>query len=162
MARVDKRALQKALVRSLEEDATTMSRLAKEAALAATHEENRPESDKDMRSTEASYLARGQMERALDLEHALAVVRATDFRERDEGAVVQAGCVVALREATGERLVVLVAAGGGQRVKVGRKEISTVTPQTPLGKALLGLEKGDEVEVQAGGGRREVTIEDVY
>ncbi len=37
-----------------------MTKIAKDAAAAAAHEENKPENDKDMRSTEASYIARGR------------------------------------------------------------------------------------------------------
>ena len=42
-----------------------------DAAEGATHEENRAEGDKDMRSTEASYVARGHAERTVQLEQAL-------------------------------------------------------------------------------------------
>jgi len=45
---------------------------AEDAREAATHEENRPENDKDMRSTEASYIARGMAERIADMERGLA------------------------------------------------------------------------------------------
>ena len=56
---IDKRALLDALRATLKEELDTQTRRAREAAEAATHEENRPENDKDMRSTEASYVAKG-------------------------------------------------------------------------------------------------------
>ena len=71
MAAIDKRSVLAALKKALEEELERFTRRALDAAEAATHEENKPEGDKDMRSTEASYIARGQAERAKEIEAAL-------------------------------------------------------------------------------------------
>ena len=43
----------------------------------------------------------------------------------------------------------LVPAAGGERLQLGGTEIQTLTPQSPLGRALLGLTEGDEAELPA-------------
>ena len=45
----------------------------------------------------------------------------------------------------------LVPAAGGERVVVGDLEVHTLTPQSPLGRALLGLTEGDEAELPSRG-----------
>ncbi|HWZ89090.1 MAG TPA: hypothetical protein VNW92_09580, partial [Polyangiaceae bacterium] len=44
-------------------DLATMSAAQRAVVVGATHEENRPENDKDTRALEQSYLARGQAQR---------------------------------------------------------------------------------------------------
>jgi transcription elongation GreA/GreB family factor len=41
----------------------------------------------------------------------------------------------------------LVPAAGGERLQAGGLEVQTLTPQSPLGRALLGLTEGDEAEL---------------
>jgi transcription elongation GreA/GreB family factor len=43
----------------------------------------------------------------------------------------------------------LVPAAGGERLTVADTEIQTLTPQSPLGRALLGATEGDEAELPA-------------
>ena len=69
----DKQQLLAALVAQLDGQVDGMSRRAREAAASATHEESRPENDKDTRAIEESYLARGQAKRAAEAEAALQV-----------------------------------------------------------------------------------------
>src|SRR5687767_406927 len=70
-ARIDKQALVTALLAKLEAELANMTKAANTAREAATHEEAKPENDKDTRALEASYLAAGQAERVRDLEAAL-------------------------------------------------------------------------------------------
>ena len=139
-----------------------MSRLAKDAAEASTHEENRPESDKDMRSTEASYLARGQMQRARDLERSRSLLTALDVSVRNPGTPISVGCVVVLTSSGKTQVVFMSSGGGGLRAVVEGTEVSTVTMQTPMGKALAGLFAGDEAEMVLAGQKRVFEIVDVY
>ncbi len=144
-----KKALFAALRARLEAEIAEATRLAKDAADAATHEENKPEGDKDMRSTEASYVARGQAERVRTLENALASLVATPFKTFAEGERIQASALVELvdSEGTSRERYLLVSAAGGMRLSVEGIEVQTLAVQSPLGKALLGLSSGDEAEV---------------
>ncbi len=146
--RIDKRALFAALRARLAEEQATMTRLAQEAAEAASHEENKPENDKDMRSTEASYVARGQAERARDLERSLALLGSMELRDFEPGEAIAAGALIELRHRGATTVCLLVPAGGGERLRVEGVEVQAVTPTSPLGAALLGLLEEDEAEVR--------------
>ena len=68
--RLDKAALLTALRAQIAADLDALIASQKRAHEGATHEEARPESDKDTRATEASYVARGLAERVSSLEGA--------------------------------------------------------------------------------------------
>jgi len=149
MAELDKKAVLAALKQKLETELERAQKRAKEAAAGATHEENRAEGDKDMRATEASYVARGQAGRASEMEEALVRVSALELLEFKPGARIAISALIDL-EQDGKRLhYFLVPAAGGERLQVAGAEIQTLTPQSPLGRALLGLSEGDDAELPA-------------
>jgi transcription elongation GreA/GreB family factor len=141
-----KHALLKALREHLGAEIATMRRLALDAAEAATHEDNRPESDKDMRSTEASYIARGQAARVLELERELSLLGVIDVQER-EGGTIGVGSLVVLSSGGKEAEYFLVPSAGGVALQMGGNKVQTLSVQSPLGAALLGLSEGDEAEL---------------
>lgn len=152
---IDKRALLDALRATLKEELDTQTRRAREAAEAATHEENRPENDKDMRSTEASYVAKGQADRALALEDALRRLAGLEPRAFGPGDVIQATALVRLEVGGQERTVFVLPAGGGVELDVpGSGRVACLATTSPLGRALLGLTEGDEAEVHGPQGVR--------
>jgi transcription elongation GreA/GreB family factor len=155
---VSKRETVAALRARIEEEIAAATRAAKEAASAATHEENRPENDKDMRSTEASYVAKGQADRVRSLEHALAMLAAMEPREFAPGEPIAASALVEVTSRSGRATYLLVPAAGGVRADVGGTEVQTLTTSSPLGAALLGLSEGDEAEVETPQGGRTYTI----
>jgi transcription elongation GreA/GreB family factor len=142
---MDKRVLYEALRAQLAAELERATRHALDAAEATTHEENRAESDKDMRSTETSYVARGQALRARELE--MALKRLDQMAVRDFGAsdCIEASALVVVEDDGRRATYFIVPAGGGQRIG----EIHTLATTSPLGAALLGLTAGEEAEVGA-------------
>ena len=51
---------------------------------------------------------------------------------------------------------------GGVTVALDGKKVQVVTPPSPLGAALLGKTVGDAIEVPSKGGKRALTITDVW
>lgn len=156
-----KRALVAAIVAQISDEIDTMARLAKDAAEAATHEENKPENDKDMRSTEASYLARGQAARVAELSAALAQLQSMELHDFGEGEAIGVSALVEVQSKTGRSTCFVVPAGGGRKVRLAGErdlEVQTTTPTSPLGEALVGLSAGDEAEVETPQGVRTWTI----
>ncbi|MBL8720809.1 MAG: GreA/GreB family elongation factor [Myxococcales bacterium] len=147
---MDKQALIAAIRAEIAAESAEMTRLAKEAADAATHEENKPENDKDMRSTEASYLARGQADRVRELDREHAALGALDLRAFGEDDPIEAGAYIEIRAGKQITRCLLAPAGGGR--KFGGVQI--VTASSPLGAALIGLSVGDEAEVPTPQGPR--------
>lgn len=154
----DKRELVRSLVADLARDLA----VARAAALAtkegATHEENRPENDKDTRAIEASYLAGAQAERVRDLERTAAALESLPLRAFGDGEPIALGAVVEL-DRDGKRSLCFVAPlGGGREARVAERAVQVVTPSSPLGAALLGKGCGDVVEIRVQGGLREYEI----
>jgi transcription elongation GreA/GreB family factor len=121
----------------------------------ATHEEAKPENDKDTRALEQSYLARGQAARAVELRAAIAAVTAFPTRENEEEQVAP-GAFVRLAEDGSEWAVWIAPAGGGARL--ARGEVQVITPASPLGRALIGKRVGDEVELRLAGKVRRIEV----
>ncbi|MFO0664134.1 MAG: GreA/GreB family elongation factor [Polyangiaceae bacterium] len=161
----DVAAFKREIVAALRENASLeikeMTRIAREAAEAASHEENKPENDKDMRSTEASYIARGQAERARSLEHGLLVLSNMPLRVFEPDEAIQASALVQLSLGGTSTLLFLVSGGGGVRVNVRGIDIQSVLTTSPMGSALLGLSEGDEPEVRTPQGLKTYEIERV-
>jgi transcription elongation GreA/GreB family factor len=147
MAELDKQSVLLALKARLQVELERAQKRARDAADGATHEENRAEGDKDMRATEASYVARGQAGRASEMEEAFVRVSALELLEFKPGARIAISALIQLAHENKQLHYFLVPAAGGERVRVGATEIQTLTPQSPLGRALLGASEGDEVEL---------------
>ena len=162
MMNIDKTALLQTLREQIQVELDRATRRAQDAAEAATHEENRPEGDKDMRATEASYVARGQAGRVRELEAALTKLEGVVVRDFAEGDAIAVSALVDLDHGKQRKTrVFLLPAGGGERLATAAGEVQTVAVSSPLGAALLGLVEGDEAEVRTPQGTRTVCVDRV-
>jgi hypothetical protein len=150
---LDKRAVLAALIVEVQRSLDVMVEAAKIAHAAATHEEMKPENDKDTRGLEAGYLARGQSQRAAEIERTLKTLRGYAVRPCD---VVQDGAlVVTVDVATRARSTVFIApAGGGVKLEVDGTPVQAVSLSSPLGEALEDKGEGDIAEM----GKRRIEI----
>jgi len=151
MAELDKRRVLEAFRSRLQQELERAIKRAREAAEGVTHEENRAEGDKDMRATEASYVARGQASRVAEMEEAVVRLAALELLPFAADARIALSALVELGH-NGRRLhYFLLPAGGGEKVSLDGLEIQALTTQSPLGRALLGLSQGDVAELPARG-----------
>jgi transcription elongation GreA/GreB family factor len=156
---IDKTALRDELVRVLAADLAVRERAYKAAREGATHEEAKPENDKDTRALEQSYLARGEALRIEELRAGLADVRAVRPRPASAGDPVALGALVVTEDEDGAATTLWLAPhGGGVKLTGG---VQVVTPRSPLGRALLGARAGDEREIVLAGRQRTVTVKAV-
>lgn len=143
---LDKQRVYDALLQLLRADLDTQLTAVRMAIDEATGEQSKAENQYDTRSLEASYLARGQSERVGALRGAV------DFLERQASARMQRaglGALVHLEASAGNLWVLLVPSEGGRRIIIDGVSISVLTPDSPLGLALLGCTEGDEIEIDA-------------
>jgi transcription elongation GreA/GreB family factor len=145
--------LKQALVAALEATLQVLEDAHAAAREGATHDEARPENDKDTRALEASYLARGQAVRIEELRGALAEVRAMPVAVPRGGAGV--GALVWATEEGPEVGFFIAPHGGGTKLPGG---VQVVTPRSPLGLALLGKRPGDVCELRLQGRSRELEV----
>ena len=159
---VDKHALLDTLRADLAVAVEVMIKAASTAHDAATHPEMKPENDKDTRGIEAGYLAGAQSARAAAMQRTLRQLNALVPRAFAADDAVDATALVELTEAVAgklKRTVVFVSPhGGGLKASVIGVEVQVVTPESPLGDAVMGKRAGDVVELHAGGKIREIEI----
>lgn len=151
---LDKRAVLQALVERLASEVARAKAHALDAAEGATHEDNRAEGDKDMRSTEASYIARGHAQRTAQLEQALtrlSHLELVDFEPTDE---IKSTALIELEHNQRRSLYLLLPVAGGEQIVMGGATIQSLTLSSPLGRALVGQNVGDEVEIESPQGAR--------
>ena len=151
-----KQTLRDELAAKLAADLATRERSHRAAREGATHEEAKPENDKDTRALEQSYLARGEAMRVDELKQALADVQSMRLRDFQSGGAAALGALVSVEDEAGTTVSWLAPHGGGARLAEGTVQV--VTPKSPLGKALVGKCAGDECEVVLAGRTRTLTI----
>jgi transcription elongation GreA/GreB family factor len=154
-----KLALKEELARIVAADLDTRERAHRAALEGATHEEAKPENDKDTRALEQSYLARGEALRVEELRQGLHAVRSMPTRAFGEDEPASVGALVVTEQEGATTVLLLAPFGGGTRLAGGAVQV--VTPQSPLGRALLGKRAGDDCEIALAGRTREVSVSDV-
>jgi transcription elongation GreA/GreB family factor len=156
MTLTDKQELHAELVSTITAELATAEQAYRTTREGATHEEAKPENDKDTRALEQSYLARGQAKRIEELRAGLAALERMRLAVFAEGAAVEVGAVVELLEESGPTTVLIAPCGGGSKLAKGAVQV--VTPQSPLGRGLLGKRQGDECELAVGGKTRQIVL----
>lgn len=148
------RSIKESLLRTLRErlksEFDTVVAAQRATQEAATHEEAKPENDKDTRALEQSYLARGQAARVIGLQEDLKLLASLVLREFNEESQAAVGALVGTIDESGaEQLYFLAPAGAGQILELGAETVKVVTPSSPLGKSLLGARIDDEIQVRS-------------
>ncbi len=151
-----KSSLKLELEQSLGADLEARERAQRAAMEGATHEEAKPENDKDTRALEQSYLALGEALRVEELRAGLLSVRSMPVRAFGADEPASTGALVRVEQDGAPMLLLLAPYGGGTRLSSGAVQV--VTPQSPLGRGVLGKRAGDEVEVQLGGRTRTLVV----
>jgi transcription elongation GreA/GreB family factor len=155
----DKALVRAQLLEALERALATMTKSAEQTRSGVVHEDSRAEGDKDMRSTEQSYLARGQAMRAEDLGEQAQRFATTPLVRFADGDAIAPGALVLALVGKERRVFFLAMQGGGIELEIDQIKVTVVTPASPVGRALLGLRVGDELELPGRSGPRAWEIE---
>ncbi|HYC01556.1 MAG TPA: GreA/GreB family elongation factor [Candidatus Limnocylindrales bacterium] len=154
MTTIDKAGLLAALRARLEAQLAELIAAQKSVQAGAFHPENKQEHSKDTRAIESAYLARGLAERVESLQDGIAAVSLLKPRPFGAGDPVGVGAVVTIEDEDGAASQYLIApAGAGEKLSAGGAAVLVVTPQSPLGSAMIGRRCGDGIEVELPGGR---------
>lgn len=145
---MDKRALLKLFEEQISADLSVARQAALHAHEAATHTESKAEDQYDTRGLEASYLAGAQSKRAMDLEEQSALFRHVDLKTFTADTPIASTAVIELDYEGTKVYYLMMPSGGGRQARFEGKTISVITPQSPVGEAILGKKVGDEIEVE--------------
>ncbi|MDH4610787.1 GreA/GreB family elongation factor [Pseudomonas sp. BN102] len=160
---MDKAHIHRLILDKLGADLQLLQRAAQTAYEAATHAENIAENKYDTLGLEASYLATGQARRAAEIKQALSLFESLSLRPFDPARGIQLSALVVLaNEDGGEQWLFLGPEAAGLKVVDQGREITVISPRSPLGQALLGKAEGAEVAVVIGNGTQTFEVLEVH
>ena len=143
----NKEPLRQAILDALNLDLTTAMKAADTAKDTATSKESVAENKYDTFGLEASYLAHGQSQRALELQQSIHRFQHLAFKDFTDDNVIDLTCLVTLLDDDTEKLFFMGPVGGGLKVEWMGREVTVITPETPLGHQLMGKTIDDTVEL---------------
>lgn len=155
---MNKTAVIDAILERLQVDLTLYAKAADSARAEATDEQSKAENKYDTRGLEASYLARGQSRQARETEMALEHFAALRQRLETPSTSIQIGALVELKSGREVTWYFLAGRAGGTEATVEGHEILVITPQSPLGKQLVGHKAGERLPLDFGGKGQEARI----
>ncbi|MBT8767555.1 GreA/GreB family elongation factor [Pseudomonas boanensis] len=160
---MDKARIHRLIVDKLGADLLLLQRAAQTAYEAATHEENVAENKYDTLGLEASYLATGQARRAAEIKQALGLFEHLNLRAYDASRGIQLSALVVLAAEDGsEQTLFLGPEAAGLKVVEQGREITVISPRSPLGQGLLGKAEGAEVVIAIGNSRQVFEVVEVH
>lgn len=124
----------------------------------ATHEENKAENKYDTRGLEASYLAGAQALRVADIKSTLTSYEGIEIKSFKNDSKIALSALIEVCTQSKNTLVLLMPKGGGQILNFENKQIQVITPDSPLGKQLIGRTTGDIFEITMGSLKKEYEI----
>ncbi|MBI5690597.1 MAG: GreA/GreB family elongation factor [Verrucomicrobia bacterium] len=153
-----KSALRTAILQELHEE---LDRQAKAAALArdeAISEESQPENKWDTHSQEAAYLAEGQARLVIEIGESLAFYQSLPMPEFAKGDAIAVGAIVGVQTGNHTSWYFMGPRAGGLECEVDGRKILVITPQSPVGRQLVGRRVGDTILLPGGGSRSPTPI----
>lgn len=148
MARFDKVAAHQYLIGKVKEELEGAKGAYNSAHEYTTSEEAKAESKWDTQGIEAGYLAGAQKARVDELEQELKLLEEAQTREFSKNESIDIGTIVELKTNDKTMFYFLLATAGGELINQDGKVLITTTVFSPLGQEMLGLNVGDDFEVE--------------
>lgn len=148
---MNKQALHNRIVDVLQAGLELYMKAATTARFEATHEQSKAENKYDTRGLEASYLARGQSRQAAETQQSIEAIRAMPPKDFSGGQPVDLGAYLEIVQRNEVSRYFLAPRGGGTEVEFDGNEIVVITPQSPLGRQILGRKEGEVLKLDIGG-----------
>ena len=148
---MEKKRLIKQIIASLSESLVVLEKAARASHAEATHESSKAESKYDTRGLEAAYLAGGQARQAKEILDSIKLYETLMAKDFAADEPIDLTALVEL-EAGGNRSFYFIGPkNGGLELKHQRKEITVITPHSPLGQDLMGKIAGQRWTGKLGG-----------
>jgi transcription elongation GreA/GreB family factor len=148
---MDKAQLRQVIVTHINSELEMQTRAALTSRDEATHEESKPENQYDMHAQEAAYLAEGQARLAAELSESLKLYQSMELPAFTAAQPIALGAVVTLETAGRKLSYFLGPRHGGIELECDGANIIVITPQSPLGRLLLGRRAGESITSQSAG-----------
>jgi transcription elongation GreA/GreB family factor len=139
---MNKTQLLKQIVARLSENLTMLENAARASHAEATHESSKAENKYDTRGLEAAYLAGGQARQAKEILDAIKVYQSLAVKNFASDEPIDMTALVELDSAGVRNSYFIGPKSGGLEIEFHGKEITVITPQSPLGQNLMQKSAG--------------------
>lgn len=146
---MDKARAVAALAAQVHQALTSLESVAAMARDEIASDETKQEGKYDTRSTEASYLARGQAMRIAGLRRLRAWFEMRTKSSQGPATTVALGALVLLEGEGGDARWLFVAPEGGFGVELDGRRVQMISPSSPLYLAMAGLGPEDAFEAES-------------
>lgn len=144
---MNKTILRDQIIARLQAELATQTAAAQLARDEAISEESKPENKYDTHSIEASYLAEGQARLAGEIQDNIAFYQSLPLPEFQPGDPIAIGAVVETESNGRTARYFLGPRAGGLEISSQNRTVLVLTPQSPLGRLLLGRRAGEVVSL---------------
>jgi hypothetical protein len=158
----DKKALMNAVIAAMDFECETLASAIRVAIDGATNDQSKPENKYDTRALEASYLAGAQAERLRELKGSREFLASLPLKNFHHDESIGASAIVELALENQRIYYFFLPHGGGHAVMTEDRKLTTLTPQSPIGRAINGKRAGDDVFVEIQGKERLYSIVGVW
>ena len=135
-----------AVLRSLREDFENRLRVSKKTREQGNNSESRAEGKYDTLSIEENYLADGLAKQAESAAQAITLIEKTQLRAFANNDPIDLSALIEIQFAHATEWFFLAPVAGGTEVTCARTPVTVVTPESPLGKQLLGSRAGEKIK----------------
>jgi len=150
------------IIDQLQADLSVLEQAVKLARDTATHGDCLGSSKYETMGLEASYLAQGQGVRLLEVERALTYFKALVPLASASKEPLGLSSLFILEDDEGNtQQLWLATEAGGLKVHCDHSMVTVITPQSPLGAAMMGKYVGDNVELSMAGTSRCYEVIDI-
>lgn len=152
---MNKRAIIGKIIAVLATELQGYERSARAAHDVATDKESKAENKYDTRGLEASYLAHGQSRQAIEVMQAMQQYETVPLREFALDEAIHIGALVGLEFGSGKKggsaIYFVGPCAGGTEIQSEGRDVLVITPHSPMGRQLIGLKRGEHLQIQVSG-----------
>lgn len=134
------------VIQQLETDLAGLNKAVAETHAVSSGEENKQEGKYDTRSIEASYLADAQKAQAKTIEAAIYKLHNLTLTDDPDTAILGSIVILSLNSNDEDHQFFLLPAGGGIILEYESSPLTVVTPESPIGKEIIGKAITDQLE----------------
>ena len=144
-----KQAILEAVIKKLETELGRQKQANTQSNAVTTFSAANADKQRDTTGFESAFLARGYAMHCMDLSHRLDELRAMPI-EDFTGQEIDVGALVDVEMDGATECYILLNCGGGTEVTADEKTVTVITPESPLGKTLMGNIEAGLIELPSG------------
>ena len=138
-----KQALVKKIIVALVKEVERFAKAARASHAEATDPQSKAEHKYDTRGLEAAYLAGGQARKVAELEENIEQIQKLRLIEFNATTPIDLSALIELEMRGGTNWYFMAPRSGGLEIVHDKREITIITPQSPLGEQLMEKRLGE-------------------